>query len=331
MPNVMHDEIPLDDDRAIRAIIKRLALPRLEGTWLEVGRFGRPLDQLAFWERYMLERRTYFVWRDKADVWITAHADAGVLRRVVIFGLTDKKDAEALRSSAWRLRAEKQQTPTIHQIERLAEQVMEGREERIYQEHFRRYLRDVRHYFRWQDGEVIEGPGRLLPISKLGLREDHLDLLRQVYAALPLTSFSPTGEDPSSVDLTDEPCPLCGGRAKADAKTPTPLKERKASRRDVADAATKNIAKGDFMLWVNSRLTDEDTGVWTHTRELFQDYERWLAKRQDDDTVKSHAESKAASMSMTMWGTLMGQMYTKRRNGRGKDRGFLYGVRLRKR
>ena len=39
------------------------------------------------------------------------------------------------------------------------------------------------------------------------------------------------------------------------------LKERKASRKEIADAAAKGIAKGDFIAWVNARLTDEDTGT----------------------------------------------------------------------
>ena len=88
----------------------------------------------------MTDRRTYFVWRGKADVWITAYSDACVLRRVVISGRSDKKNAEALRSNAWQRRAEKQQTLTTNQIERLATQVMDGRPERIYQEAFRQYL-----------------------------------------------------------------------------------------------------------------------------------------------------------------------------------------------
>lgn len=332
MPEVAHDEILLTDERRVRAIIKRLGQPRLDDTWLKVAAFGRPLEQLAFWEKYLLDRRTYFVWRDKADVWLTVYGDAGVLRRVVISGLKDRKDAAALRSEAWRTRAERQQMLTTDQIEQIAEEVATTRPERDYQEAFRQYLKDVRYYFRREGAEVVEGAGRFLPISKLQLRADDVELLRGVYAALPRTTFSPSGDDLSTVEIKDEPCPLCGGGGQHQAKKQAPLKDRKTSRNEVADAASKNIAKADLMAWVNARLTDEDKGgVWTLGNALYGDYESWLAERREDQTVGEHGESKAAKMSTTAWGTLMGKMFGKRRNGSGKTGGNLYNVRLKKR
>lgn len=331
MPEVTYDEIALTDERKVRAVIKRLGQPRLDGEWLAVAAFGRPLAELAFWEKYILDGRTYFVWRDKHDVWLTADGKSGVLRRVVISGLAVEKDAKVLRSDAWRTRSEIGQRLTTDEIKQLAVEVVKQRPARQYQELFRSSLRDIRLNFEWHKGEVVEAAGRILPIGKLSLRSDDIELLRQVYARLPRTTFSPTGEDPGTFNVRDEHCPLCGGAAKANISQAAPLADRKTSRNEVADAAKKDIRKADFMTWVSARLTDEDRGSWTHTRTLYQDYENWLAKRGDDQTVTAHGESKAAKMNHTSWGTLMGRMYAKRRNGRGNNEGYLYGVRLKKR
>ncbi len=332
MPEVTYDEIPLVDDRKIRAIIKRLKLPHLSEGWLKAVGFGRPVERFALWERYLLDRRTAFVWHEKNHVWLDADGNAGVMRRVVISGLAVEKDAEALRSEAWRLRAALQRTLTLAEIEQLAEDVVAQRPERNYHHLFASCLRDVRLYFNWDGDKVIEGDGYFLPISKLSLRAHDIELLRDVFAALPRTIFKPTGEDFAAVTVKDAPCPLCGGGARSKKTKETPLKDRKATRKEIADAASKRIAKADFMAWVNARLTDEDKGgVWTLTKALYDDYASWLAKREEDQTVGDRGESKAAVMSTTAWGTLMGQIYGKRRNGSGKREGNLYNVRLKRR
>ena len=96
MPEVTYDEIPLKDERKVRAILKRLGAAPV----------GPELQVMCrdYWERYLyLDRRPYFFWRDGNDVWLIADEKAGWLRRVVISGLGAKKVAELLRSEVHRL------------------------------------------------------------------------------------------------------------------------------------------------------------------------------------------------------------------------------------
>ena len=64
MPAVAYDEIPLTDERKLAAIFKRLGVPLL-------GPGMQPLARQP-WERYLLDRRTHFVWHGKNEVWLTA-------------------------------------------------------------------------------------------------------------------------------------------------------------------------------------------------------------------------------------------------------------------
>jgi hypothetical protein len=328
MVEVVTDEISLSDERTIRAIVQRLGLPHLSPDWITVVSFGRPLEQFAYWERYLVDRNTKFVWRGKRDVWLTPHEKEGTLHRVVIEGLQSRQDAEALRSEVWKYRHSTKERLTPDVIHRIAEKVAASRPLRLYQATFRHALSKVRHYFKWEDGEVVEADGWLLPVSKLKLSDHDVETLRRVYAALPPTIFGPDGQDPSSVNINDAPCPLCGGVNKTKTEEPKPLQERRTARKEVEDR--REVSDKAFMAWVNERLMDEDKpGTWTLTGTLYDDYFSWTCTydKEGERTVGEYAEQKAAVLSKTAWGTLMGRMFAKRKDGK---KGYWYNVRLRK-
>ena len=330
MVEIARDEIPLDDERKIRAIIKRLGLPQLDPSAYRTVADDlsperpvafRPSKPLAHWERYLQDGKTALIWHNKTDIWLTVNVDAGVLYRLVISGLSAEKDAKVLRSEAWRLRAASDEPLSLDAIERMANEVVSKRAERDYQDTFLHCLKQVRHFFEWENGRVVEGGGWLLPISKMSLRAEDIELLRQVYAALPRTIFHPTGEERPAIPIEDDLCPLCGGEGtNKEIDQETPLKDRKAARKQIADRG--------FAAWLNARLTDEDKpGIWTRPRVLYDDYVSWIGSKREEQTRGDFAEERAATMSSTAWGRAMGERYTRRRDGKNN----LYNVRLKKR
>lgn len=334
MIEVTYDETPLSDQRKVQAIIKRLGVPPLPPKALPNRSAEKelpakiadiPIAPLQFWERYLINRRPCFTWHGKKEVWLTAHADAGVLRRVVVSGLTAKKDAEALRSEAWCFQQETGKTLTVDDIRRIANDVASNRPEREYRDLFAQCLGDVRRYFKWQDGKIIESDGRILPINRMGLRPKDVDILRAVFAALPRTLINPIsdghGENFRPLKINDAPCPLCGDRSKAvTKKKESPLKHLKNARKDIADEA--------FTAWVNARLTDENKpGVWTRPRPLYDDYVNWIGTRRDNQSKTDHDEVRATTLSIVSVGILLGRMYAVRRDRNNK----FYNVRLKKR
>ena len=217
------------------------------------------------------------------------------------------------------------------EIRRIAAEVEANRPERDYQATFRRALSRVHNFLRWENGEVVERDDHLFyQLSEQGLRPEHVELLRKVFAALPRPLFTVDGEDtPSPIDIADGPCPLCGSRGEAEGERATPHKDRKAAREEIANAARKKIAHEGFMAWVNARLTDEDKlGVWSLPRQLYEDYATWTHTQRQGQTQDGYAEQKAAVMTDTAWGKLMGLTYNKRRDGK---KGAWYNVRLKKR
>ncbi|WP_169312130.1 hypothetical protein, partial [Brevundimonas diminuta] len=270
MIEVTYDETPLNDQRKVRAIIKRLGVPSLppkalpsrsDDKELPAEIAAIPIAPLQFWERYLVNRQTCFTWHDKKDVWLTANAEAGVLRRIVILGLTAKKDAEVIRSESWRLQQDSGSILDADSIRRIAMDVVSNRPEREYSDLFAQCLGDVRRYFKWQDGKIIESDGRMLPINRMGLRQEDVDLLRSVFEALPRTLINPLrdrlGGTFRPLKIKDAPCPLCGDRSEAvPKKKESPLKKLQNARKNIADEA--------FAAWVSARLTDENKpGVWT--------------------------------------------------------------------
>lgn len=322
---VTTDEIPLTDERSIRAIVQRLDLPLEKGAYepksdedvpTEV-RGGLP-SRRSFWDLYFYSGRTRFAFKQKRDVWLTVDEDAGVLRRLVISGLAGEKEAEVLRSDVWRSRLQSEGPAGWEEVERIALNVVANRKERAASEAFSSCLRRLGKQFRWEGETVLEGPGTFLPISET-LPAHEVELLRQVYALLPKPNVrGPYDDQSSSISVDVEACPSCG-RGRSRVRADTPLKEMKKARDRISDEG--------FRAWTDTRLADVDkAGVWSQSGALYADYVDWITTKAANQTNTIYAETKTSVMTSTAWGRKMGVVFAK---GRAPGTN-VYNVRLKK-
>jgi len=291
MPKATPDETPLADESAIRAIVHRLGLspqysepadrakhPTVTAHW----------DALPYWGRYFDDKVVRYKWTGRDDVWLAADADGGALRRVVISGLKDEKEARVLRAEAIKLRAATGVRLTTDDIARLAEEIASDpeRERRDYQRTFRYHLTYIHRYFEWSDGEVRESKGHILPISQSTLQPDDVDLLRAVFARLPPSD--------SKVTLRDD-----APRAKAE-----PIKSLKKAREKVKQHSGE-YAEAGFDAWVSECLQTK-TDKWSRSRDpLYVHYKAWTRKGGHGQNLGEKAEAKVTGLSEVKWGMLM--------------------------
>lgn len=299
MPQVARDDIPLADEEAIRAILVSLRLPQQYPE--PVDREKHPAvtahwDALPYWGRYLDDGVTTQKWTGQDDVWLTANEADGFLRRVVICGLKDEKEARLLRIEAARLRHATGTLLTAADIARLSEELTSDpeRARREYQELFRYHLLRTHLFFAWSDGEVVETDGFILPISRSGLRQEDIELLRQVFTRLP----------PATSKLT-EPGSTSGKRS--------PVKDLKTAREKVKQHGAE-VADEGFRAWVAERLRAPDA-KWTRSTPLYEDYARWI--RQHGGNRGERGESKRTALLPKKWGEMMCSLYDRRRDGRG--------------
>lgn len=290
-------ERQLSDDEAVSQFIDDLGLAHRNPKEL-------PGPNPPYWARYLHKDWPAFKWHKKFAVWLFADVGADKLRCVVVSGLKDEKEAKLLRSEIRRRSA------GIAEIETIVDEVISTREERAYQETFRRCLKDVRFYFTWDNGRIIESDGRILPISAFNLRPGDQKLLQDVFALLPRTQFR-WGRNPSSVQVDDERCPTCGGKAKAQIKTAQDLR---AARKEVKKHAAQFSDEG-FTAWVSERLQVK-TDKWTRSKSvLYEDYKKWI--RTYGDNNGERVEAKSTALSLKKWGALMRKLADYERDGKG--------------
>ncbi len=308
---VTHDQTLLTNEQAVKAILDAIGVPYLSGKSQEPpsGR-SEPSD----WSRRLHHNYLFRKWYTGCDVWVAANEKTGYLHRVVIDGLLDEKEARVVRSEFARRGAK------LADVERVARDVVGTRERRKYQNNFQGALMDVRNYFKWQDGAVIESRGRFLPLDSFNFSTEDVALLRAVYERLPPTTFDPTGRhDADRLKVDPEVCPTCGSTGKA--KRTSTAKTRSELRKRLGQF-NRDYPAEVFNAWMQTRLR---AGGFTVATELYADYRNWAAKH--GDSMNERRASKDMLLTLNKWGRLMvAGPYTPHRRNRGKG----YRVTLRR-
>jgi hypothetical protein len=241
-------------------------------------------DSLPYWGRYLDNRVASQTWTGAADVWLTADADDGVLRRLVIEGLKGKREAQALRSEVFRYRTQTGRRITPDEIGRLAEELFNP-SGYPHQRQFAAVLRDVRSYFRWENGEPVESDGKVLPISRMNLPAEDIELLRQVFRRLPPIGAGTIGDTNPIV------------REKT-------AKDLKSARKRVKELGS-SFADAGFTSWVDQCLQTK-TDKWSRARDpLYDHYKAWIRRGGHGQNSGEKAEAKATALTEVKWGRLM--------------------------
>ena len=283
MAVITRDSIPLDHNLAILALVDELALQPLKRQ--------QNTQQRPFWQTYFSPYVRRQAWRGGVETWL--QADETVLHRVAIRGLKDEQEAAAIRLERAHHRI------VGEDLEQLVERVTsdQDREARKRHDTFVSCLSRVREYFRWEAGEVVESGGRLLPISKIGLPADDVEVLRQVFMRLRERSFRPSDK----IKVEDEACPTCGSDGKPKRSV---VKDLKAARGKVRQHSGA-YADAGFAAWVDQCLQTK-TDDWSRARTpLYAHYCEWVRKGGHGGNRGEKAEAKATVLSEVRWGRLM--------------------------
>lgn len=288
MAEIKRDSIPLDHDLEVLAIIHALGLKPVPRS-----RSDPPITE--YWQPYffILDRQ---VWKNGVETWM--RAEDGFLKRIVVSGLKDEREARALRRE-WDHRRPRETFEQI--VKRITTD--DDREARERHETFLSCLRYVRTYFSWEDGAVVEGSGRLgLPLSKIKLSAEDKEVLRQVFMRLQERSFAPDDfgiERPIKVD--DAACPTCGGKGQ---RKRSVVKDLKTAREKVKQHSGAYADEG-FAAWVDQCLQTKTTD-WSPARtQLYAHYREWVRKGGHGGNRGEKAEAKATVLSEVKWGQLM--------------------------
>jgi len=309
MLKVTHDEIPLSDEQAVDAILDALDVPYFSGKSPEPPS-GSP--EPPGWTRRLHHNYLFQKWSNGSDVWIATNKKTECLHRVVIAGLQDEKEANFLRSEFASRQAK------FIDVEAIAREIVGGRDRRKYQNNFESALTDVRNFFRWQGGVVIESAGRYLPLRSFGFSTEDIELLRAIYERLPPAMFAPLEQYGDRLRINAESCPLCGNTAKAKR---APIKRYNDARKRIAEF-NENYPAEVFNAWMRERLRP---GSFTVATELYTDYLKWAAKHGTDRNERK--SSKSTLLTLNKWGRLMvAGPYTPLRRNTGKG----YRVTLRR-
>jgi hypothetical protein len=307
MATVTRDSIPLSDEAAIRAIVLELSLNPISPK--EDHRSRR-----LFWEKYFYHSVQLEVWSRGSETWL--RVDGDVLRRTVITGLKSEREARALRLECLYHRR------AGESLENIVVRFVSDTEREARQRHdtFIRCLRDVRRYFKWQDGEVVEGSGRFLPISKMDLPAEDVEVLKQVFMRLRESS----SKHGAPLKLEEAACPKCGS-------------DRKRSRSVVKDLTTArervmqhsgDFADEGFAAWVE-RCLQTKTDTWSRARApLYDHYRKWMHRGGNGASRGERVEAKATALSEVKWGRLMRRRFPN--DYRRDPSGILYRVALKR-
>lgn len=317
--HVRQEDIPLSDHKAVASVLKSMDIV------MDDVSEGTEPGWLLELRRIQLDQQWHQKDRKEAgqEVWSKLDERAGVLRQIVIIGLRDEREAELFRSECWRARNERHLPLDVSSIEALAADFVSNRSVRDHQKTFESALEYVRDCFTRQDGQVVEGKGRLLPISKLGLTKDDVDVLHAVYERLPPTVFDRPDfslrarED--TVQVKEERCPTCGARP----VRREPVKTRSDALRKLNEFHAHHT-QDVFKVWVKARVV-ADAAAFTSSADLHKDYWQWAAKYGDNRQQKR--TSKDTRLTLNVWGRLMrGESFMPVKRARAKG----YRVRLRR-
>lgn len=313
MTEIRRDTIPLHDDAAIRALAERFGLEPLdkEPAWAS----DRPV-----WERYFYSLVRREAWSNGEECWMLA--EGGVLKRVVIFGLKDEKEARALRLECIYHRKGGE---TLDEI--VARFVSDpDREERERHETFVGALRNLRRHFEWQGEEIVErlpgnaiSGGPLFQISKVGLKDEDVEVLRQVFKRLRVKS----AKRDASVALAGEVCPTCGQKK----HIRDVVKDLRAARKKVGKLAGEYADEG-FDAWASQCLKTK-TDQWSRARDpLYAHYRAWMQAGGHGSNMTEKAEANAAVLSEVRWGRAMRRRFP---DAYDRDKaGMLYRVEIKR-
>jgi len=327
MVEIASDTIRLSDDEAILRLVQEYDLPLAFPERSPSKPHNDPLPQVPWGtvrrplsDSYFTGLRMEF-WHGNQDVWLRFDHKSDELRRTVVTGLKDEKEAKVLRSEAWR-RVDRDGNPLSGpDVRQLAARIIDERSQREYQSSFEGFLQMVRQCFKWDDGEVAEDNGGVFPINQSRLRADDIELLRQVYIRLPPPLYDRHSDhDRRFIALKDALCPLCGNEPKA---KKSPVKDLKAAREKVK-ALTPEVADAGFKAWVEARLHIDLSGKGLGSTALYRDYCSWLANFGDNKGERK--EAKSTALSHKVWGHLM----TSRFEGERSAKGNVYFVRLKR-
>ena len=242
-----------------------------------------------------------------------------MLGAYVISGLMDEQEAKLLRQ--WWCREFNAAGPIEQDdLQRLAERLEAERPQRARAVAFEKALSKIRWYFDHRGEQT--GKGFFLPLSKLNLPEEDVELLRKVAERLPeevrYERFMPehSWADPRDVKIA---------RTKRQRDAPKPKSEKKVRAARQRAKARKEIGDKGFKAWFDDRLTELDAvGVWSRPKPLYDDYVEWTQNRPEGQTMADYREIKAAPLSIAGWGRVMSRVVPKRRDGSNN----LYNVRL---
>ncbi len=307
MAHITQHETKLSDEGEVRAVLEPVGLPHLNPSleshhqvqsaippWSDSPRTRAAVPR-PYWTRYLQDRVIHHKWHNKSDVWLQANKAAGTLRRVVITGLLNEQEAKLVRSEFEKRGAK--------DLKAIVDEIITSRDRRAYQKEFEHFLLDLRAYFAWQNSEVVESGGRILPISKSSLKPDDIRLLREVFARLPASS----------------------SRQHRTATTRrNAFNDLKTARQKVKEKSA-DVANEGVMAWVNARVQVADqAGKSTRSTALYDDYSKWARSHGDNRGEK--AESKRTTLTQKKWGDMMCRLFDRRRDGRG----HLYRVTLKR-
>jgi len=288
MAEIKRDTIPLADDAAIQALAERLGLEPLKKD--PDRTHYRPIPDKPVWERYFWRSVHRWEWSNGEQYLL--RVDDPVLTRVVISGLKDEKEGRAV---VLECTFHRKQDETLDDI--VARVVSDAdREERERYSGFVGALRDVRQYFEWHDGTVVESQGKLAPISQIGLPPEDIEVLRQVFLRLRVKSSVPG----ATLRLANEACPACGQK-----KVPREVvKDLKAARKKVSKLAGEYADEG-FNAWASQCLKTK-TDQWSRARDpLYAHYSTWMRAGGHGGNTGEKAEAKMAVLSEVQWGRAM--------------------------
>jgi hypothetical protein len=334
---ISFEELSLDDEPAIREFVERL---KIKPRYNELNFIDERAEVAArwaakpFWERYFYAGRsgvgTDRFWRDRTAIWIQLQKAEGKIVSITIKGLKSEEAEWALYREVCVFEDDVKRTPNPDELTILANKLLNPTSY-PHQHLFKIALEQIHTYFSWQGQEIIEEhhtysetekmlpTGQVeptaaqIPISKIGLPDADVELLREVFKRLP--PFRDFNFD--------------GGNYAKRAEAAKHVKRSRQKFEKLIDVQHSlsvrrgNLAEHEFQIWADQCL-QFSSKQWLRSKELHGRYIEWTQRGGYGKNSGERREAKMVALSIKKWGQLMRRQFDGR--WRRDKHGILYNV-----